>query len=270
LADAPHVTRQSTGPIDAAIHMGMRVTGHRIATFSCYRFAGARSMAWAFAQMQFAKAPLRRVPGIGFAKLFGSGTGESFHPVPNPQVYAIMATWPSLEQAKAQLAECAVFARYRDRAAESLTVYLGAEQASGLWDGVEPFAARKSEAKARPIGVLTRATIRTRRVFEFWRSVPNISESIASSDGVLFKLGVGEIPWLHQVTFSIWRDPKAISAFAYQSGPHREAIKHARARGWFKEELFARFSILDCEGRWDGAPIPLDGATIDGSEGIAA
>ena len=36
-------------------------------------------------------------------------------------------------------------------------------------------------------------------------------------------------------------------------------MKNARTLKWFKEELFARFTILDAEGRWDGGP-PLERA----------
>ena len=88
-------------------------------------------------------------------------------------------------------------------------------------------------------------------VLAFWRRVPNISATIAEQDQLLFKIGVGEVPWLHQVTFSIWRDRQAMEAFAYR-GFHAEAIEQVRKNGWFNEELFARFRVLHAEGIWEG------------------
>ena len=91
----------------------------------------------------------------------------------------------------------------------------------------------------------------------FWRRVPNISMTIGKQDMLAFKLGLGEIPWLHQVTFSIWHDRQAMEAFAYR-GFHAEAIARVREEGWFSEELFARFRVLDAEGQWEGGnPLSL-------------
>jgi spheroidene monooxygenase len=43
-----------------------------------------------------------------------------------------------------------------------------------------------------------------------------------------------------------------MAAFAREGGPHAEAIKAVREGGWFKEELYARFSILGDTGTWGG------------------
>ena len=68
---------------------------------------------------------------------------------------------------------------------------------------------------------------------------------------MLFKIGIGEVPWLHQVTFSIWPDATRMDAFA-RTGPHAEAIRAVRRDGWFREELYARFALLGEEGTWGG------------------
>lgn len=67
----------------------------------------------------------------------------------------------------------------------------------------------------------------------------------------MFKIGIGEIPWLHQVTFSIWPDAAAMARFA-RRGPHAEAIRAVRDEGWFSEELYARFRVLGEAGTWEG------------------
>ena len=76
--------------------------------------------------------------------------------------------------------------------------------------------------------------------------------SIGSNPDVLFKIGIGEVPLLHQVTFSIWPDAASMAAFARAGGPHANAIKAVREGDWFAEELYARFRILGSQGLWGG------------------
>lgn len=224
-------------------------------TLSCFRFDTRAAKAWAFTQMQFARGPLKRTPGVSFCKLMGSGAGESFDPKPNFGVYAILLVWPSDQAARDGLASSPVLARYRDMAAESLTLRFAPLECWGAWDGTQPFAPipdAPSTAAVQPLGVLTRATLRTSALRDFWASVPDVSADTAGHPDILFKLGMGEIPWVHQVTISIWTDAKAMRAFAYKSGAHADAIRKARDHAWFKEDLFARFSVLGCEGTWSG------------------
>ncbi len=92
---------------------------------------------------------------------------------------------------------------------------------------------------------------------KFWGRVPDIQNVIGDDPNVAFKIGIGEVPWLHQVTFSIWPDQASMNAFARESGPHARAIKAVRDEGWFKEELYARFRVLGDAGQWGGQS-PLD------------
>ena len=85
----------------------------------------------------------------------------------------------------------------------------------------------------------------------------------ANEPGLIFKLGMGEIPWVQQVTFSIWRDAKDMRKFAYRSGAHADAIRLAREGKWFKEDLFARFRIVASEGTWAGQKLSLEPAKIE-------
>jgi spheroidene monooxygenase len=223
-------------------------------TLSFFRFTSLRGRLWAFAQMQFAHRPLSALPGLGFYKLMGTGTGESFTPFPNFGVYAILATWPSEEHARAQIAEAEIFRRYRARAAENWTAYLDTIHASGKWDSRTPFEVNRGGPVPEPVAILTRASIRPSRLVDFWRHVPPISDQTGRENRLMFKLGMGEIPWVRQVTFSIWEDIDAMRTFAYRSPFHRDAAKRAQSRDWFSEDLFARFRILGVEGEWDGRP----------------
>jgi spheroidene monooxygenase len=88
----------------------------------------------------------------------------------------------------------------------------------------------------------------------FWRRVPDISRVVGSNDDVLLKVGIGEVPWIHQATFSIWPDAARMAGFARRSGPHADAIRAVREGDWFAEELYARFSVTDASGTWHGRP----------------
>ena len=83
---------------------------------------------------------------------------------------------------------------------------------------------------------------------------------------MLLKIGLGETPWLQQVTFSVWPDATAMDRFA-RAGPHAGAIAAARRNGWFAEELYARFAVIGRSGAWEGrdprpgAPAALEGET---------
>ena len=108
------------------------------------------------------------------------------------------------------------------------------------------------ETKA-PLAALTRATVKPRKVAQFWGRVPNISGVIGADPNVAFKIGIGEVPWLHQVTFSIWPDAQTMAQFARTpGGPHARAIQAVRDGDWFKEELYARFTVTGDSGTWEG------------------
>jgi spheroidene monooxygenase len=221
-------------------------------SLSFFRFDGLWNRFWVLGQMGAARFPLKAMKEISFFKLFGSGTGEGFTPVPNFGVYAIMATWPDLDTARRRIADAPVFARYRKHASEHATVYLSAIASRGHWDGAPPFTIETAEAPLERMAVLTRATIKKRHVLAFWREQPDISTHVRAQTHLLFKIGLGEVPWFQQVTFSIWDDIEAMKAFAYKSPIHGEAIRRVRENGWFKEELYARFQLLGAEGRWEG------------------
>lgn len=233
-------------------------------SLSFFRFEGLGNKLWAFSQMQFARRPLGAIPQIGFHKLLGSGTREGFHPFPNFSVYAILATWPSVAVGQAAIAESPVYQRYRAHAVEDWTVHLSATQCRGQWSGEAAFDVLPGPPASQQdsLAVLTRASVKLPHVISFWRRVPDISATIRDQPSLLFKIGLGEVPWLHQVTFSIWRDCQAMEAFAYR-GFHADAVAQVRAQGWFSEELFARFRVVNAQGLWEGvAPLSATAETV--------
>jgi len=203
--------------------------------------------------MGLARRAVADAVGDGFWKLLGSGTGEGFTPLPNTAVYAILATWPGPEEARRALSDRAVFRAYEDHAAEGWSVLLAPIASRGRWAGRAPFEPDGGAPGAGPLAVITRATIRPRALLKFWGKAPPISLAIGANPHVMFKIGLGEVPWFHQVTFSIWPDAASMAAFAHQDGPHRTAVRAVRAGDWFAEELYARFRVVDAWGRWRGA-----------------
>jgi spheroidene monooxygenase len=233
-------------------------------TLSLYHFGSLPARLWAFAQMGLARRSLTALRDVGSWKLCGSGTGEGFTPVPNTAVYAILATWPDHGTARRAFHGAAVFRRYRARADRAVTLFLTPTSARGTWAGRAPFTPAPEATGSGPIAALTRATIRPRIAARFWGRVPGISRVIGSDPNVLFKIGIGEVPWLHQVTFSIWPDADSMAAFARHDGPHAQAIRAVRREGWFREELYARFRVDAVEGAWPGVdPRRLTGETTD-------
>lgn len=224
-------------------------------TLNFFRFGPISQRLWAFAQMGAARFAMPKVPGIGFWKLCGSGTGEGFTPVPNTAVYAILATWDDIDSARAGQ-KARVFQRYFDHADEAFTLFMTPTSARGTWSDQMPFRPEPT-TETGPIAAMTRATVKPTVAARFWNRVPNISSVIGKDPNVMFKIGIGEVPLLHQVTFSIWPNADSMADFARRGGPHTEAIRAVRTEDWFSEELYARFRILDAVGTWEGrAPLP--------------
>lgn len=227
----------------------------QVTTLSIFRFHGLGARVWAFFQMQFARGPLRNIPGIRFHRLLGCGAGEGFDLEPDFGTYAILATWDSREAAHRGLQGAPVFEAYRSHCSETWTVVLAGIRAHGSWSGQAPFSVRAPSGSTSAVAVLTRATLAHRHLFGFWRRVPTVSALTAGQPGLHFKLGLGEWPITQLMTFSLWSDPESMHRFAYREGPHRDAMRSARAEGWFSEQLFARFEVLESTGTWRGRPV---------------
>lgn len=233
-----------------------------VATLSLFRFEGLARRAWVIGQMGAARLSLRHEDRALFWKLCGSGTGEGFTPRPNWDVWAIMAVWPDEATARQATAESPVWAKWRKHARESWTIFLDPLSARGTWSGQAPFGTLKAAAQAAPdataphatgaLAALTRATVKPSRALRFWKRVPGISAMIGADPNVAFKIGIGEVPLLHQVTFSVWPDAETMAAFARGNGPHGQAIRAVREGNWFSEELYARFRVIGTAGQWDG------------------
>jgi hypothetical protein len=214
---------------------------------------GAGVARWALAQMATAPRQLKRVAGLQFFQLLGSGADNGFGFWPNLRRYGLLATWARAEDAATFFAAHPVWAAYAQRSAETWTAELAPLQAHGAWDGVNPFAEAVTKSPPDgPVAVLTRASIRLRRAARFWRFVEPTSRALAGAEGLQLAIGLGELPLVRQATFSVWESVAAMQQYAYRDVRHREVIQLTRREGWYGEELFARFQVVKSTGTVDG------------------
>lgn len=225
----------------------------QITTLTFFRYKGIRDQWWALRMMQFAHPHFLEVPGQLFYKLMGSGKGIGFNPWPDWSVYCLLQVWEEEEAADEFFQSAAIMDQYRSHTTSSWTLYMKTRKAHGSWSGAKPFAVSDKLDTDNPLlAVITRATIRKRKLWDFWRYVPTSERPLYDHDGLLYTKGIGEIPVVQMATFSLWKDQHALQRFAYRSPEHQEAIRRTRTRNWYKEELFARFQPYRSFGAWPG------------------
>ncbi len=224
----------------------------QIVTITFFQFEGMKQRWWGFKQMGLAPAQLADVPGLSFSKMLGSGGGNGFQIWPNLGVYGLLGVWENETMALAFLESHPLFAELNRRSREQWTVFMRTAVAHGSWDGINPFEGKEKVDEEDPICVLTRATIKTKKLWQFWRFVPRVSRAVGDQAGRHFSVGVGELPLMQQATFSVWNSSREMKAYAYQDKYHKEVIRRTRALGWYKEELFARFTPYAERGTWEG------------------
>lgn len=233
------------------------MTNRQHTTVTLLSFDSIASKWWMFTQMGLAMSQLAKTPGLEFGRLLGSGGGNGFSIWPNFGVYAWLGQWESELAAQQFFTQNSWFAKAKARSSKLTTFHLEPTMAHGKWAGEQPFPLTENYDPKQPVAVITRATIRTHKLPDFWRYVPRTSKSVYDHPARLFSLGVGEYPIFMQATFSYWTSGKAMQDFAYRSDHHKEVVKLTRQRDWYKEELFVRFTVLEVEG---DDPVTLLGA----------
>jgi heme-degrading monooxygenase HmoA len=217
--------------------------GGQIVSITFFNYQGFSQKWQALANMGLLPRKIAKVPGLRFFKLMGSGK-DGFSIKPNWGKYSLLAIWENKAAAAAYF-KSSLFASQLAQCTSHDTHYLRAYQAHGLWDGQQPFELNGEAAAGKPIAVITRATIKTKYLTKFWKDVPQVSQSIMQKEGRIFSIGIGELPLIMQATFSIWKSAEQMKEFAYKSKYHREVVAKTRKLGWYKEEMFARFEVLD-------------------------
>lgn len=223
----------------------------QVVTTTFFHFNTLENKFWAFQMMGLAHKQLKKVGGLSFYKLMGTGGGEGFSWKPDFSTYCLLCVWKNEKVAKEFLAKNTMAKRYQYLAVEYITFWLNPVMVHGNWSGKQPFSITKLD-KDLPVAVITRATIHLKHVPAFWRKVASASNSITKAKGKIFAKGVGEWPFFQQATISIWDSKKSMKDYAYRSKAHSQIIKLTRKNGWYKEEMFARFQVYHTEGTWHG------------------
>jgi hypothetical protein len=208
-----------------------------------YLFAVKKSaIPFAFLQMAFGRATARKLPGVSFAKLMGTGTGRTFTPSD-----ADLAQWAVLIVADDlnQIDSSRFISRWRKRSVKIERFILNPISSHGKWSKREPFKVGTQSSSDTPVVAITRARLKWSQALRFWRSIPPVVTDLHQSPGLLFSIGIGEAPIGLQGTFSVWQSGGALRDFAYKNAPHRAAIEDTKKFDWYSEELFARFELVN-------------------------
>jgi len=196
--------------------------------------------------MAINKIQLKRLSGISFIKMLGTGKGESFTPKDaDPTRWGILVTIS--ENQISNLDKSFVIRSWQKICKKEYRVILKPISSHGFWSRKQPFSVEKFDWSAK-IAAVTRARIVWRKNVIFWRAVPPVTESLHQSPGLLNAIGIGEAPIGLQGTFSVWKDAASLRDFAYKGKAHSEAIKATSAQQWYSEELFARFAVIEERG----------------------
>ena len=195
--------------------------------------------------------------GASFYKLLGTGAKGGFSWKPNFSVYGFLAVWNNKGSAEHFVKQSELFGDYKLRSSEQITYYLKPLQSHGQWSNENPFKSLDENRQGGKVAVLTRATIKYNKMFSFWRRVSGASDSLNDFQGRKFSIGIGELPWIQQATFSVWESMDQMKDYAYKNPVHRKIIQMTREKNWYKEELFARFLPIHVEGSWNGNKVLL-------------
>jgi hypothetical protein len=211
----------------------------------------------AFAAMARDRRPVRRQPGLRFAKLLGTGDGRTFT-VRDADLrhWALLATWDTAEAAQ-RFEQSAVIGRWDARSHERLRVAMTPLTSKGEWSGQRPFGDPHPVKHPGPVAAVTRARLHPARAAAFWRSVPPVSARLRQSPGLLLALGIGEAPIGLQGTFSLWSSAASLRDFAHRTPEHAEVVARTHQVGWYSEELFARFAVVEAGGSYAGQRLEL-------------
>jgi len=201
-----------------------------------------------------ARRLLRRVPGLAFSRVLGTGRGRDTGPSADLRRTGLFAVW----DAEADLDRfLAASPRAWAQAAERYDVRLRGIGGHGTWRGVAVLRGLEPGDDRGPIAVVTRADVRAAAWRRFRAVGPGVSQELQEATGLLAVAGVGELPIGRLGTFSLWTGIDALTAFA-RSPRHADVVQRTRAERWYGEELFARFEPFGASGTWDGRD-PLGG-----------
>ena len=211
----------------------------------------------ALARMAAGRRPLRRVPGLRFAKLLGTGDGRTFTMRDaDPLHWGLLTVWENAAAARG-FSGSRPDRRWDPIAGERFDADLVPLASRGSWSGRRPFGTPRPARWQGPVAAITRARLRPARMLRFWHAVPPVTADLAGRTGLRLAVGIGEAPIGLQGTFSLWESASALVDFAYTGRAHAQVVRRTPVEGWYAEELFARFGVIRATGSFAGAEVRL-------------
>jgi hypothetical protein len=214
---------------------------------------------FAFISMGLFKIPFFFNKKVQFHKLMGTGRNGTFDIIPDVKQWAFLTCQHDdtnqfiSNQYLEDLFGVFIMKWLKIFSVDFYVLLLEPINGHGLWDKKAVFGTNNiNEDPKGQIATLTRATIRLSKLPHFWKNVPAVSSKMKEANGLVFSIGIGEIPWIKQATFSIWESLDDMKQFAYKMKEHNEVIKRTRTEKWYAEEMFFRFKIIDNFGTING------------------
>lgn len=206
---------------------------------------------WAgFLSMAIFRLPLWLSKKLSFYKLMGCGKNGTFDKTPDWRQWALLTASASNHAGYTPRFIQAWWALFK---VERWELQLAPIEGHGTWDGQQVFGTLPKQTDYDgPIGILTRATIRLSQLGRFWSHVDAIANQMAGAEGFVTSVGIGEVPWVKQATFSIWESKTAMKAFAYKMKEHADVVKKTHQEKWYSEDMFVRFIPIKSEGQLNG------------------
>lgn len=219
-----------------------------IATLHIVRYPAF--LGWAgFLSMAIFRLPLWLNRKISFYKLMGCGKNGSFDKTPDLRQWALLL---AAENGNLQTPKM-ITRWWRFFRCEIWELELEPIEGRGTWDQKAVFGnLPKQTSYEGPICVLTRATIRISQLGRFWSHVDAIASQMSGAKGFITSIGIGEVPWIKQATFSIWESKFAMKEFAYKMQEHATVIKKTYQEKWYSEDMFVRFKPVKSTGTLKG------------------
>lgn len=201
-----------------------------------------KAIPFAFMQMAIGRRIARKIPGVTFAKLMGTGTGRTFTPTDaDLKQWAVLFVANNLDAVE----QSPFIQRWKSRSTSFDKYLLDPISSHGKWSKREPFEITGKKHGGGPVIAITRARLKWSQSMRFWRSIPPVVLDLHQSPGLIFSIGIGEAPIGLQGTFSLWESAGALRDFAYKNAPHRAVIEDTKRFDWYSEELFARFELVN-------------------------
>ncbi|WP_293787752.1 DUF3291 domain-containing protein [uncultured Pedobacter sp.] len=228
-----------------------------IVALTITKFRGL-TVPFAFIGMAVLRVPLWLDKKCGFWKFMGSGKDARVDLSPDYKHWAVLTTWDNRNDYDHFQHNSVVMKWFNFFGVESFTILLNPLTSHGLWSKQQPFKFdQTNKSVSGKIAVITRAAIKFNRLKEFRQNIKRAADAMRIAPGFILSAGMGENPFFDQATFSIWENAESVKNYAYKTFDHADVIKLTRDRKWYKEELFARFSIIDSWGTLNGVSIEL-------------